>query len=135
MNSHDLIRALEAYAGLEPPAICWMGGVDADQGLSFCRPCAEKRAAAGQGDFVDGGWGGDECDGLECCEDCGVLLDYTLTDYGANSEREHFRENGCSSPVAKAEAYEIARIVAALPNDKDVWRIANQALASINGQE
>lgn len=28
------------------------------------------------------------------CEKCGQLLDYTLTNYGAESEWEHFLEHG-----------------------------------------
>ena len=74
---------------------------------TFCFDCGEKRRAEliashpGKTPeqlnlhMLDGGWS-IECDSCEHCEKCGQLLEYSLTDYGAESEWEHFQEHGIS---------------------------------------
>ncbi|GAF99040.1 unnamed protein product, partial [marine sediment metagenome] len=44
----------------------------------------------GDGVFVDGGWGGMDEDGCVFCEICEARLDASLTQYGVESEVDHF---------------------------------------------
>jgi hypothetical protein len=78
------------------------GGVEEG---TFCRECAEKLrlklAEANKDkpkvleclDRLDGGWS-QESDTVVTCKSCHELLEYTLTDYGAESEWDHFSEHG-----------------------------------------
>ena len=71
----------------------WIHG--ADEGLSYCLECCEKevkrllRKNPKEEYCVDGGWGV-ERDSTPFCEDCGKLLENTLTDCGCGDEIEHF---------------------------------------------
>jgi len=47
---------------------------------------------AGDGAFVDGGWSGIEEDGCAFCEGCNKRLEVSLTQYGVESEVDHFIE-------------------------------------------
>lgn len=77
----------------------WIHGWD--EGLSFCRKCAEKKLAElelaepGKDYCLDGGWVVDG-DGGEFCETCGVRLEKSLTEYGCESEVDHFTDHGFS---------------------------------------
>lgn len=130
-DSWELIRALESFANLSPDSVYWLGGDKADQGLSFCRGCAEKRVAKGDGEFADGGWGSQENDGCCHCEDCGCLLQYSLTDYGVSEELGHFTENPPTSPLTPDVAYHIARIVEAAPDGNEAAALAELAIDCI----
>jgi len=101
LNEHER-KKLEDYlwgqskkAELED--LHWVHGDD--EGISYCFDCAEKRVAeikAKESDSdvcVDGGWGTEE-DGTQTCEKCGKCLDCSFTDYGSESEIDHFIENG-----------------------------------------
>ena len=75
----------------------WISG--ADEGMSYCYDCAEKEVEqllkknpAGEY-IVDGGWG-IEGDSTPFCEICDKLLENTLTDYGCESEVDHFLDHG-----------------------------------------
>ena len=84
---------------------------------TFCFQCGEKRRLelikkhrddAHTLDLLkmlDGGWTG-ESDSCEHCHTCGQLLHYSLTDYGAESEWEHYREAGINLGSPE-EAYHI----------------------------
>lgn len=66
-----------------------------DQGLSYCKCCAQKiveQSNAANPDheyFVDGGWS-TESDVPEHCDDCGETLDCHLTTCGLEYELDHF---------------------------------------------
>ncbi len=81
------------------------------EGESYCYECCEKEVdkinkeliAKGEitvdedgdirdddGAFVDGGWGGIDEDGCAFCEICNKRLDASLTQYGVESEVDHF---------------------------------------------
>ena len=100
----DIARAADV------PYPRWLSGYGADQGLSFCTSCAEKRVAAGEAESVDGGWPQDN-DGCCHCEDCGRLLDYTLTDYGVTEEMGHFRGDKLERDMTPELAYHLARVL------------------------
>src|SRR5688572_18325358 len=68
-------------------------GSEGDEGISYCLDCLKKRFgetfdySKHIGDYFGGGYPGyGESDGCECCDDCGKLLSYTLTEYGVSSE-------------------------------------------------
>ena len=75
----------------------WVHGDD--EGISYCYDCAVKKVEEiklkePESDVcVDGGWGTEE-DGTESCDTCGKPLDCSFTDYGSESEVDHFIENG-----------------------------------------
>lgn len=105
-----LMRLNEIARGAEVPYPHWLGGDGADQGPSYCRECAEKAVAAGKADFVDGGWH-QENDCCCHCEDCGRLLDYTLTKHGVMEELGHFRACRLRGKLDADTAYHLARIL------------------------
>jgi hypothetical protein len=88
---------------------------------TFCFECGEKRRMELLKKFrndpetlrlldsLDGGWSLDS-DSCEHCATCGRLLAYSLTDYGAESEWDHFRESeiNLASPEV---AYHIQGII------------------------
>lgn len=82
-------------AKCETKLLYWIIGDDACE--YYCLECARKKAPRdaerGAEGFVDGGWGADEADGPEFCEGCGEMLDVTYTEYGAESELEHFLDD------------------------------------------
>lgn len=107
----DVLHRLAGIArATRVPFPCWLGGNGADQGPSYCRECAQKRVDAGEAEFVDGGWD-QENDGCCHCEDCGRLLDYTLTDYGVEEELEHFRGDRMRRAISPEQAYHLARLL------------------------
>ena len=75
----------------------WISG--ADESLSYCYDCAFKEVEQllkknPSGEYiVDGGWG-IEGDSTPFCEICDKLLENTLTDYGCESEVDHFLDHG-----------------------------------------
>src|SRR6185312_12551906 len=80
----------DQYADLSPENPHWICDGDGDEGQDYCRKCAlSKIAADGKGELsVSVAPESDGC--LHCCV-CGELLDYTLTDAGADAELHHFR--------------------------------------------
>ena len=105
-----LERLNEIARSADVPYPHWLGGDEADQGLSYCYECAEKAVSAGDGEYVDGGWQQDS-DGCCHCETCGRLLDYTLTDYGVTEELSHFRAARLRGELHPEAAYHLARIL------------------------
>jgi hypothetical protein len=75
------------------------------EGGTFCFDCGEERRKELLRKFshdpetapllsrLDGGRAM-ECDSCEHCDKCGILLAYSLTNCGAESEWDHFLENG-----------------------------------------
>ena len=106
-----VVRQLERVASAsEIPYPHWLGGDDADQGESYCFDCANKKVVGGEAEFVDGGWMQDN-DGCCHCEDCGRLLDYTLTDYGVKEELSHFKSDRMRRKLSPELAYHLARVL------------------------
>lgn len=114
-NLLTTLRPLAEKAGAK--SYHWIGGSD-DEGLNYCRDCAEARVAQlkvakPDGEFfIDGGWEAHESDGCAHCETCHALLEYSLTAYGVGSELDHYsRHMKRKGPLPPGEAY---HIVAAL---------------------
>lgn len=84
---------------LNPLPEHWIHGYD--EGLSYCRTCAQKkidelRAVDSDSDYLlDGGWP-TESDGLAFCESCYCPLHVLFTDYAVDSELQYFSEYGFS---------------------------------------
>lgn len=110
----DRLNAIAAIADVPYPH--WLGGDEADQGPSYCNDCAQKQVVAGNAEFVDGGWP-QENDGCCHCEDCGRLLDYTLTDYGVQAEMEHFQGGIPAESIEPETAYHLARLLEQADHD------------------
>lgn len=131
-----VVQRLDAIARpAEIPYPCWLGGDDADQGPSYCRECAQKHVDAGHAAFVDGGWPQDN-DGCCHCEDCGRLLDYTLTEYGVQEEYDHFKRDRLRRKMTPELAYHLARLLEAHDQQPEVLRLlpkVRRALARVGG--
>lgn len=106
MIDRDFIReyiAERAEGASEALPCHWIHGANevddlgCDEGSDFCRECAEAKIAAyleahpDSDDEIglDGGWGSDH-DSQPRCDTCGAKLAGSLTDYGVDSEIEHF---------------------------------------------
>lgn len=131
MTADQMIERLDAYAGLSPDYPHWLSGGDGDPSELYCATCAEMEVAEGHADEIDGGWGPEDADYCCHCERCGVVLDYNLTAHGVARELEHFRANPVSSPLSKDDAFHIARVVEGAPDNAEVLRIAEGAIAAI----
>lgn len=95
----------------------WIGGSD-NEGLDYCRDCAEVRVAQlkvvnPDGEFfIDGGWEAHESDGCAHCEACGALLEYSLTNYGVRSEIDHYAKHmKRKGALPLDEAYHIVAVL------------------------
>ena len=92
----------------------WIRG--ADQGLSYCRACAEKEIKAlrkknpKEDYLLDGGWGDSESDSQRFCERCRVALECLYTRYACEEELEHFAKNGFDSS-APDDCYSLERML------------------------
>ena len=89
-----------------------------DPSFHFCRECGSSlrqlMLAAGlerdgeRPDLQPDSW--PESDGSRVCDVCGALLEYILTDFGAEQEAEHFTGHPPEVPLSREHAYELARI-------------------------
>lgn len=130
LHAYSLADFLEAHFGDALP-LHWLGGDRADAGPDYCRKCADAAVDAGKGEFVDGGWGGQECDSIPYCEGCGAALSGWLTDYGAAEELRHYRTQQFIAPVNRYTAFHLSRLVWAKPHDEEVLMIAERAAVEI----
>ena len=127
-NALDMLMTLDAYAAV-PDAPYWLERSNKSS-ETFCYGCAQKELAKYPDALLGGGYGGEE-DGCLHCETCGALLDYTLTNYGADSEIVHFRTVRFRSPLSREEAYHVARMLAGAEDDPEAIRIAARAVKKI----
>lgn len=117
----DRLRALSAHlctiaaqATVLPPHYL----EDADgytDGADYCLPCARAALAAlAHGEYglygyvLHRDWSG-ESDSPRHCETCGVILDYTLSDYGATEELRFF-ETEPPTELDPATAYYLLQL-------------------------
>ncbi len=130
MNAYDLVLALNQYAALDPSPVCWTrwnsGGLAAS-GI-YCWTCAMAEVVIGHGEIVvyEISY---ESDGCAHCSICNLILDYHLTDCGVDEELDYFHGLRLTTPLPKQDAYHIARIIEAAPENKDALRLAKRALA------
>lgn len=127
MNALSLL--FDKYADLEPENPHWICDDDGDEGHNYCRRCAlAKIKKDGKGDLnVSVAPESDSC--LHCTV-CGKLLDYTLTNHGADSELDHFRSVKFrrDKPLDRDTAYHLARMLAAKGDDCEAVVIAARAI-------
>ena len=126
MNTLSMI--FDQYANLTPEAPCWLDFEDGGDGNSHCLRCI-KKMDAGRDHFTMSAGGAEE-DGCLHCGTCGKILDYTLTDAGANSELDHFRSVYFrrDKPLDRNTAYHLARLIAAKGDDIETVGIAARAI-------
>lgn len=90
------------------PAPYWLSG--SNDTSTYCDKCVKgalRKARKTETDAeIDGGYLC-ESDSPESCETCGLILDYTLTEYGERSELEHFGDYG----ITKQDAYAVRRML------------------------
>lgn len=124
MNSEQALAILLQHAStLDVPYPHWLGGENVDQGPSYCRACADAKVAAGEAEYVDGGWQQDD-DNCCHCEVCQRLLEYNLTEYGFATELEHYRSNPPAAPLDPEDAFHIAKVLECDPENAEAVAIA-----------
>lgn len=126
------MRALSAlfdrYARLSPPTPWWPA--DDDTGYDYCRKHAAQKAKEMRCD-LDGGYAR-ETDSCCHCAVCGRLLDYTLTDFGQESELDHFsREKFRKGPLDRQTAFHLARALYGRDDDFGAIEIAARAIRAM----
>ncbi|MGR4893395.1 hypothetical protein ACIPPQ_20415 [Sphingopyxis sp. LARHCG72] len=153
----------ELYALVPPldPAPChWL---DSDATFSYCWACArqarwEEMGNVGPAPFeiafyyrdpieenirggIDGGFDASASDSPESCEGCRRTLRHTLTEYGVETELDHFREHPGFQVVRDEDSYVISRICLNLtwsgaPDDQvgEAIKIVEDALATAKAQ-
>ena len=97
----DFLYELANFEDIE--ALYWVTFGDGE-GDRYCLDCCEKEVDKINKEFVskgeepeaiiDGGWGGIDEDGCTFCYSCNVRLDASLTQYGIESEVDHFLSCG-----------------------------------------
>jgi hypothetical protein len=103
----------------------WIHGHD--EGTSFCHACATSkvaellRAEPDEEYQVDGGWG-IEGDHLASCEHCHARLSNSLTNYGCESELEHFLGYGFD-PKNADDCYSLERCISS--RGWEPWEFSN----------
>lgn len=127
-ESFFLLEALDGFAKQDQPAPYWFS--NDDTGYVYCLACAKKVMAGKARARLDGGFCY-ETDSCLHCESCGVTLDYTLTDYGANEEWLHFKGRRFRRPLDRDEAFHLARMLASNPGDRRFIQVAKRAVAKI----
>lgn len=93
MSLHEIEMELAKRANqAEVKQPYWLSGEDDDQGINYCRDCILRmNSDAKYGNDYDGGFIQEE-DGVTLCEECGVLLNYTLCN--VDQELGYFEEYG-----------------------------------------
>lgn len=126
MNALSLL--FDLYAALDPEPPCWLDFEDGGDGRSHCLRCI-KKLDKGQDKYTVGSPGAEEDTCLHCGT-CGKILDYTLTDAGAEHELEHFRavKFRRNRPLDRDTAYHLARLCAAKNDDVETTFIAARAI-------
>lgn len=122
----EIIKRLHKWAATDVQQRHWLTGGGSEPSCTYCYSCAVKAAAAHPGSEIDGGWPGEE-DGCLHCDTCGCLIEYSLTDYGASSEIDHFRSARFRTSLSRIDAYHLARMIEAAPNSPDAKRIVKRA--------
>lgn len=123
-----LSRLFDEYANLSPEGPYWVEGDDGDDGYDYCRKHALEKIEKAGG-HLSGGYSR-ENDSCCHCATCGVLLDYSLTDHGQQSELEHFKtiKFRRNKTLDRQTAYHLARMLYGMDDDMDALRVAARAI-------
>lgn len=121
-------------ADVDAPYPHWLLGDDADQGLSYCHPCAEKAITEGKAEFVDGGYPQDS-DGCSHCGDCGRLLEYSLTESGVAAELEHYLSSAPSAPVSPECAFHLIKLLECHNDNSDVLELLPAVVCALKASQ
>ena len=130
MTPHEIVSKLDQFSGIEAAPICWLVHNGNEGHENYCRSCAETMA--GDGDVVVGETPS-ECDSCYHCDKCGRVLDYSLTEHGVLSELDHFHQYPPTAPLKNGDAFHIARILEAVPDNPEAQRLAESAVQLIGG--
>lgn len=125
----DMEMKLDEYAGQIASAPYWLEGGTSEPSYDYCRQCADQASKSHDAERC-GGWSS-EADSCKHCTTCGVVLEYSLTDYGVGTEIQHFRSVRFKKPLSKVDAYHVARLIGAAPDDASARAIAKRAVKAI----
>jgi hypothetical protein len=99
----EMMELIKARPDLPTPKeLCWLEKADDCEDEEdydeedYCPECAEKSVQEGWD--INYSMGMAEADGTKICGKCDSLLSITLTDYGVESELEHFEMYGIHTP-------------------------------------
>lgn len=119
----------DKYADLQPEDPHWICDGADDESHDYCRKCAKAKIEKdGKGQLNMSV--APESDSCIHCEECGKLLDYCLTNFGADAELDHFRaiKFRRNKPLDRETAYHLARMLAAKGDDFEAIEIAARAI-------
>lgn len=129
MEAVDMEIKLNERAGQVALPPYWLEGGNSEPSDDYCRHCADKAAKAYKAEIC-GGWSS-EADSCRHCATCGSVLEYSLTTHGVIAELEHFRSVRFRKPLSKEEAFHVARLIEAAPDDAEARAIAKRAVLEI----
>lgn len=144
-QAQDILR--KVLLDYDPPNIHWLSSqeTDIDQSEDWCYNCAVKKAEELTIQLkkkvdVDGGWSSQESDTCSHCQDCETQLNYSLTEYGVESELDHFLDEDIKIlPLSKEEAYEINEVLGSYncydEQKKRVLELAKKVITSVEKKE
>lgn len=118
----------DRYAAIDPEPPCWLDFEDGGDGNSHCLRCI-KKLDKGRNKFTICAGDAEE-DSCVHCGTCGKVLDYTLSDTGADSELSHFRTVKFRKDklLDRDTAFHLARLLAAKGDDFETVQIAARAI-------
>ena len=95
-----------------------------DEAESLCYKCIHKLLPIAKIGHHFGGGYCNPSDGCVHCVECGVLLQYELTDYGLENELSHWEDCPPDKNSNGDEYYHLARIAGGVHSDKRKSRLA-----------
>ena len=123
----------EVIGDFEPEKLHWVESEykDVDESEDRCYECAKKKAEELTERlkvkvFVSGG-SLQESDTCAHCQDCGELLEYTLTDCGVESELDHYLAEDSEIDFDREEAYHLLNVLECYPHSEHNKRIIELA--------
>lgn len=148
MDARQLETILDDFArasGIKPvrPYYIWgeflikhkSGTLYSDESFEYCEGCADALLTKAlpllpKARREDHRVSPTELHGEDTCKNCmicGALLDYALNDCGVESELDHYQSCSPRAPLHPGDAFHIARMLEAAPQDPAVLRLARDA--------
>lgn len=125
----DFLRAMQSSFYESVSEVHWIGArnADPDQSPSYCRACCDKlvdklNTENPSHEYLRDGGRGYEADCIEVCDECGALLNCTLTHCGVEQELEHWAgaRIDLRGKYRESTAYQLLTLLDCAPLD-DYW--------------
>lgn len=156
MTGYEIAQALDEFArkkGFRPAAAYYIVGefnlhepngksVYSDEAHLWCHKCADKHLKRARrlmsreeraDHFVCRTDARGE-DTTRACMRCGKRLDYSLSNYGVESELDYYADNPPHAPISGGAAWEIARIIEAAPDNEEALTLGSAVLKAIGAE-